>query len=166
MLPIKRPRPKMHLFKRGLKELVFSLVLGAVPVLANSESRESLHAIIETLLASPFFLYYYGSLYLTFIVIAVFMFHCRFGNLRHQAHLMRAHRLLGELSSNLVGAFRAGSGAILGFMVVWNALEPETINLMNVLYTLLAVMFLTSVCVMLAIGEEAAKDPRAAAAQR
>ncbi|WP_288476336.1 hypothetical protein [uncultured Pseudomonas sp.] len=166
MLPIKRPRPKLHMFRRCLKELVISLLLGTVPVLAHSDSAQSLKAILDVLLAGPFFQYYYASLLLLFIAVSIFLFLWRFGNDRHQAALIAVHRLLGDVSSSLAGAFRTGAGAILGFMIVWNALEPETITLANVAKTVAAIVVLTIVCAALALGEEAAKDPRAAAAQR
>lgn len=166
MLPIKRPRPKIHMFRRCMKELVFCFLLGAVPVLAHSESPESLDAIMGGLLASPFFLRYYALLLLLFMMVAVFQFFCRFGNERHQAQLMRLHRLLGEVSSSLVGAIRTGAGAIVGFGIVWNALEPQSLTPPNVFTTLDALGVLIVAAAALAIGEEAAKNPRAAAAQR
>ncbi|MGE6320054.1 hypothetical protein ACQKEF_07165 [Pseudomonas oryzihabitans] len=166
MPPIKRTRPEIRMLRRCLKEVVYSVMLGTLPVLAHSQSPESLNAILGVLLASPFFQYYYGSILLLFIAVAFLQFYFRFGNERHQAQLMRVHRLLGEVSSSLVGAIRTGTGAILGFTIVWNALEPQSITLPNVFTTMNALAVLIIASAALALGEEAAKNPRAAAAQR
>ncbi len=166
MLPIKRSRPKIRMLRRCVREVVFSLALGTLPVLAHSQSPESLKAILGVLLVAPFFQYYYGCILALFVAVAFFQFYCRFGNERHQAQLMRIHRLLGEVSSSLVGAIRTSTGAIVGFTIVWKALEPQSITLGNVFTTFWALMFLIISSAALAIGEEAAKNPRAAAAQR
>lgn len=162
----KRLRPKLHMFRRCLMEVVISFLLGAVPVLAHSESAKALKEILDVLLASTFFMYYFAALFLAFMVAALIQYFWRFGNERHQAGLLALHNILGNVGAGFLSAMRTGAGAIMGFLIVWHSLEPETMTLGSVARTVFMVVILIYISAVLALGEEALRDPRGTSAKR
>nr|EKU4112773.1 hypothetical protein [Pseudomonas aeruginosa] len=166
MLFAKRTPPKLNIIRRCLRELPISFCLGSVPVLAHSETAQALKAILDAVLATPFFMKYYVALFIAFALAAGVQYGWRFADERHQHWMMAVHRFLSEVGSGFLSATRTGAGAILGFLFVWQTLEPETVSLFAALKTAGAFALLIFMSAVLALGEEALKDPRAAAAQR
>lgn len=162
----KRLRPKLHMLRRSLMEIVISFLLGTVPVLAHSESAKALKEMLDVLLASEFFIYYFASLFLAFMVAAVIQYFWRFGNERLQAGLIALHNLLGNVGAGFISVIRTGAGALMGFLIVWHSLEPESLTIRNVAENVFILVSLIFFSAALSLGEEALKNPRAAAAQR
>lgn len=55
MFKVKKTRPKLHVVVRASRELALAFALGGVPVLLNSESSAQFKAMLDLLLAAPFF---------------------------------------------------------------------------------------------------------------
>lgn len=161
MHPATPPGSKLQMFRRCLVELLISFVLGTVPVLVHSESAKSLREILGVLLASEFFLYYFASLAAAFAIAALVYGRMNFREGRHQRWLISFHRLLGDVGSSFLGAIRTGAGAVIGFLIMWHTLEPETISASNVIKVIGSAVVLIILSAGLALGEEILKNPRA-----
>lgn len=122
--------------------------------------------MLNVLLATPFLMGYYVCLCVAFALAAVFKYKWRFESARHQRWLDALHQFLGEIGGSFLTAARTGLGAILGFLVVWYWVEPDSLSAENVIRTLFIVASLTAVSTMLALGEETFKDPKQAAARK
>lgn len=166
MFEVKKTRPKLAVVARVSRELAIAFALGGVPVLLNSESSAQFKAMLDLLLAAPFFIGYYAWLCLAFAVAAIVKYRWRFMSTRYQRWLDAVHLFLGDIGGSLLIAGRTGLGGILGFLTVWHWVEPDSLSAENIIRTVVMVVSLTSVSVMLALGEETLKNPRQAAASK
>lgn len=154
----------LKLMSRSLREVCISFALGGVPVILSSDTSDNFKKMLDLLLTAPELLNYYAVLLLIFGMSAVIQFKWRFNSQRHQENLFRLHRFLAEIGSCFLTAGRTGLGAIIGFISVWWWVEPSSIDVFNLVKTLVYVSFLLFFCVFLSIGEDALKNPRQAAA--
>lgn len=154
------------MIRRQLRELSVAFVLGGVPVLLNAEPSEQFKDLVATLLAGPFFLNYYAFLFAALMIAACVQFKFRFNSNRYQAWLMDFHRFMVDVGAGFLTAARTGLGVMLGFLIVWHYVEPDSFNVPNfivITFLTLCLMFSSSA---LAFGVEIMNDPKRAAAKK
>lgn len=150
----------MHVLRGSAKEMLIGMVLGGLPVILNAHSAENPKEVLEILLATPFFIYYYGWLFALLMVLGVIIFRWWFHSIKHQGWLVKMHRFVSEVGAGLLTIARTGLGAMLGFMMVWYWVEPSTLNMPNFVQTLLLAVFTSFVCACLSDLDQVLKDPR------
>lgn len=163
MIPVKRKPVPIYFGRRMVREIPRALALGTIPVMLNAQSSEKFNEIFALLLAAPFFLHYYLSLLLAFVIVGLSQFLMRFQSERYQGWLNTLHSFFADIGGSFLTAMRTGLGAIIGFLIIWRVLEPQSITVKAAISTLFFVLLLTVICAAFALLEETLRNPREAA---
>jgi hypothetical protein len=163
---------KKSSFKQELKmlsaklpsEIFVGFLLGGIPAIANSETRESFKKIFDALLTAEPLITWYGILLLALILLTAFKWKLRFMSNTVQNILVWVLKIAAEVGTSFLTALRTGLGAMLGFMIVWHTAEPETLTLGNWLGLLIlfaSTLFITGVISLLHDAIQHMNRPRA-----
>ncbi|WP_152419913.1 hypothetical protein [Stutzerimonas stutzeri] len=144
-------------------EILVGLLLGGIPAIANSGTRESFRKIFDALLTSEPLIAWYGILLLVLLSLTIFKWKFRFMSNLAQSIMIHMLKVAAEVGTSFLTALRTGLGAMLGFMIIWHTAEPETLTIGNwigLLILFASTLFMTGVVSLLHDAIQHVNRPR------
>jgi hypothetical protein len=156
-----KDQQKFTFWRRVLREISYSFVIGAVPTIFSSATASELSDMVKTLLTSPVLMGYYVAILGIFTVVTIISFQMRLRSPSHHRMMRELHAFFVNIGGSLLTAFRAALGAMVGFLLVWAYKDPGTMGVSSVFTTVKYASMTLSICVMLAWMDEILRNPHA-----
>lgn len=127
-----KAKEEIRIFCSHLKrDFLVGLVLGTLPILLHSETKDQFIQVKDALLTISFLANYYGALFLAFMFVAGFKKKFNFGAPWATQTLDWVYRFAAEVGTSFSTALRTGFGVMVGFLLVWRYVEPESLTTPN-----------------------------------
>lgn len=151
-----------EVFQHALRELCISFIVGAVPLLLFARTKDEFVPLLKaSLTPAPFMLWF--ALLMAPLAIGALI--ANYLNVR-AGPSQRAFRNVFSLFSDVAGsmntAIQLGLGATLGFLILWQSVEPETLTAPNFVGMCVLVIALLLLSTMLSLFLPALRNPRSA----
>lgn|GEM_PF-3956997 len=148
------------------RDLVVSFIVGGIPLLIFAPTSKALKELVNASLTPIPVMKWYACLMIPLCIAACF---AKFMNMRRGRALLIARWIFGILSDSagtMASAIQLALGAALGFLVIWQSVEPESLTAPNALGLVVTILSMLFFSVMLSLFLPMFRNPRAAGRKR
>lgn len=124
-------------FAHMRRDALTGIFLGFIPAIAHSSRGGEFAELTKILLTNEWLTDYYGYLFIVFMVLGALKKLVRFGEEWAQIWMNHIFKFSAEVATSLSTALRTGFGVILGFLLTWRFVEPQTFTSSNLTATII-----------------------------
>lgn len=146
----------------AVRELCVSFIVGAIPLLLFAKTKEEFAPLLQASLTPEPFLMWYAWLMAPLTLSAILASRLNVRSGPSQRVLRNLYSLFSDVAGSMNTAVQLGLGAALGFMILWQVVEPETLSGTNFVVLCLLVIALLFFSTMLSLFLPVLRDPRRA----
>lgn len=150
----------LEVLKQASRELVVSFIVGGVPLLIFAPTSKALKELINASLTPIPLMKWYACLMIPFFIAACF---AKYINMRRGRTLRITKWVFGILSDaagTMSSAIQLALGAALGFLVIWQSVEPESLSTYGAFSLAVAILSMLFFSVTLSLFLPMFRNPR------
>lgn len=151
----------LEVLEQATRELVVSFIVGGIPLLLFAPTSKALKELISASLTPIPLMKWYACLMTPLFIGALL---AKYLNMREGRSLYIARwvfRVLSDSAGTMASAIQLALGATLGFLVIWQSVEPDTLTAPNALGLIVTILSMLFFSVMFSLFLPMFRNPRA-----